>query len=200
MISRRSLIAAAAGGLAMPAVGKAAKSSLLRFVPQADLAVLDPIASYAYVTRNHAMMVFDTLYGIDIDNRPQPQMVAGHVVEDEGLRWTLTLREDLRFHDGTPVLGRDAVSSIRRWAKRDNVGQALWAVVDELSAPDDRTIRFRLKVPFSMLPAALGKIGTNVAAIMPERLAATDSALPLTEMVGSARCRGWRAPGSRRRS
>ncbi len=200
MISRRQLLAAAAGDLAMPAVGRAAGSSVLRFVPQADLAVLDPIASYAYVTRNHALMVFDTLYGIDIDNRPQPQMVASHLVEDDGLRWTLTLREGLRFHDGTPVLGRDAVASIRRWAKRDNVGQALWAVVDELSAPDDRTIRFRLKVPFPMLPAALGKIGTNVAAIMPERLAATDSALPLTEMVGSGPFRflpAERVPGVR---
>ncbi len=42
---------------------------------------------------------------------------------------------------------------------------------DELSAPDDRTIRFRLKRPFPLLPMALGKAAVPVCAMMPERLA-----------------------------
>ena len=33
--------------------------------------------------------------------------------------WTLTLRDGLLFHDGTPVLGRDVVASLRRWGARD---------------------------------------------------------------------------------
>ena len=69
--------------------------------------------------------------------------------------WTMRLREGLRFHDGTPVLARDAVASIRRFAARDGFGQALMAVTGELSAPDDRTVRFRLTKPFPHLPAAL---------------------------------------------
>ena len=39
-------------------------------------------------------------------NLPHPQMAAGHVVGDDGKRWTITLRDGLRFHDGTPVLAR----------------------------------------------------------------------------------------------
>jgi peptide/nickel transport system substrate-binding protein len=147
--------------------------------------VLDPVWSAAYVTRNHAMMVFDTLYGMDSDYRVTPQMVAGHTVSDDGLTWNLTLRDGLAFHDATPVLARDCVASIRRWAARDSYGQTLMAVTDEVSAPDDRTIRFRLKRPFALLPAALGKPGSNICAIMPERLAQTDSAKQVTEMVGS---------------
>ena len=76
------------------------------------------------------------------------------------------------FHDGTPVLARDCVASIRRWARRDAFGQTLMAVTDELSAADDRTIVFRLRQPFPLLPEALGKIGINMLPIMPERLAA----------------------------
>jgi peptide/nickel transport system substrate-binding protein len=38
---------------------------VLKFIPQADLAVLDPVWTTAYVTRHHGMMVFDTLYGTD---------------------------------------------------------------------------------------------------------------------------------------
>ena len=56
---------------------------------------------------------------------------------------------------------------------------------DELSAPDDRTVRFRLKRPFPHLPEALAGPGGNVPAIMPERLAAESPFKPVAEIVGS---------------
>ena len=184
-IRRRSLLAGAVTTLAMPAVGRAQEQKVLRFVPQSDVAVLDPILSVSYVTRNHAMLVFDTLYGVDLANKAQPQMLAGHETSVDGLRWTLTLRPGLRFHDGAPVLARDVVASLRRWGARDNVGQVLMAATDELSASGDAQVVFRLKHPFPALPFALGKIGTNVAAIMPERLAATSPLKAVGEMIGS---------------
>ena len=147
--------------------------------------MLDPIATTNYVTRNHALMVFDTLYGVDAQNRPQPQMLAGHQVERDGLEWTLTLRDGLRFHDGSPVLARDVVASLLRWGKQDNVGRALMAAADEVAAASDTTVRIRLRRPFPFLPAGLGKFGTNLAVIMPERLAAADPLTQVREMVGS---------------
>ena len=56
---------------------------------------------------------------------------------------------------------------------------------EELSAPDDRTVRFRLKRPFPHLPEALAGPGGSVPAIMPERLAATEPFKLVTEIVGS---------------
>jgi peptide/nickel transport system substrate-binding protein len=112
-------------------------------------------------------------------------MVEGHTVEQNGRLWRLRLRDGLMFHDNTPVLARDCVASIRRWARRDAFGQTLMAVTDELAAADDRTIQFRLKQPFPPLPEALGKIGINMLPIMPERLANTDPFKQVTEMVGS---------------
>jgi peptide/nickel transport system substrate-binding protein len=97
----------------------------------------------------------------------------------------MRLREGLRFHDGSPVLARDAVASIQRWGARDMYGQEVLARSDEITAPDDRTLRFRLKKPFPGLPAALGKNGASVCAIMPERLALTSPTQQVTEMVGS---------------
>ncbi|MCK8783434.1 ABC transporter substrate-binding protein [Roseomonas sp. NAR14] len=172
----------------------------LRFVPYADLALIDPIVTSAYVTRTHALMVFDTLYGLDENGAPRPQMVEGHRVEDDGKRWTLTLREGLRFHDGTPVLARDVVASLERWAKRDPFGDALMAATDELAAPDDRTIRFRLKRAFPLLPNALGKPTSYLPVIMPERLARTEPTRQVPELVGSGPFRfvaGERVPGAR---
>jgi peptide/nickel transport system substrate-binding protein len=177
--------AALAGGLAMPSLAKTAGSRVMRFIPQADLAVLDPVWTTAYVTRNHGMLVFDTLFGQDSNFQPQPQMVEGVQTDNDGKLWTLTLRPGLMFHDGTPVLARDCVASIQRWSKRDAFGQALMAATDELSAPSDKTIQFRLKRPFPLLPAALGKVGVAMLPIMPERLAKTDPFTQITEMVGS---------------
>jgi peptide/nickel transport system substrate-binding protein len=177
--------AAAIAPLAMPRLARAQGESVLRFVPFVDLSLLDPVATTATPTRNHAFLVFDTLYGLDSNFQPQPQMVEGHAVEDDGRRWLLTLREGLRFHDGSAVTARDCVASIKRWASRDSFGQALMVATDELTARDDRTIVFRLNKPFPLLPAALAKASPSMCAIMPERLAVTDAAKQVTEMVGS---------------
>ena len=187
MRRRDMLKASAAGlaGLAMPSLLRAADSTTLTFIPQADLAVLDPIWTTATVTRNHGYLVFGTLYGLDPSYAPQPQMLDGHTVEDDGKRWRLSLRDGLRFHDGAPVRASDVVASIHRWAARDAFGLALLQATDELAAAGDKVVQFRLKKPFPRLPEALGKPGTNMLCIMPERLAATDPFKPVTEMIGS---------------
>ena len=207
-MQRRHLLAAAGGALGastlgLPALGQgtAGAARVLKFIPQADLAVLDPIVTTAYVTRHHGYMVWDTLYGFDADYRPQPQMVEGHTVEQDGRRVTMRLREGLRFHDNSPVRARDCVASIRRWAARDALGQVLMSLTEELSAPDDRTIRFQLRRPFPLLFEALGKPSTPVCFIMPEALASQDPNQPLRgELIGSGPFRfaaAERVPGAR---
>jgi peptide/nickel transport system substrate-binding protein len=112
-------------------------------------------------------------------------MAAGHVVENDGKTWKLTLRDGLMFHDGEKVLARDCVASIKRWGARDAFGQALMARTDELSAPDDKTILFRLKQPFALLPDAMCHGASNMCAIMPQRIAETDPFKQFSEVVGS---------------
>src|SRR5690349_6236725 len=98
MIRRRTLMAGAAAALASPSVSRAAANAPLKFIPQSDLTILDAIATTVYTARNHGMMVFDTLFGMDSAYRMQPQMLEGFIVEDDGRRWTLTLREGLLWH------------------------------------------------------------------------------------------------------
>ena len=92
---------AGASALATPHVAKRARDRVLKFIPYADLAVLDPVWTSAYPTRNHGFMVFDTLYGQDAAFGPQPQMAAGAVVENDGKTWNIILCDGLMFHDGT---------------------------------------------------------------------------------------------------
>ncbi len=184
-MKRRAFIAAAAATaalpLACPAVGGSAKT--LIFVPQANLTSLDPVWTTATVTRNFSLMVYETLYGRDQAFNPQPQMVEGHVIDDNGKRWTMKLREGLVFHDGTPVLARDCVASLQRWLKRDAVSETINARVDAIEAPDDRTLVWRLKKPFPLLAHFLSKVQPQPV-IVPARVAATDPFKQLTEIVG----------------
>jgi peptide/nickel transport system substrate-binding protein len=197
---RRHFLAGGAAALALPAIGRAEPSRVIRFVPESDLVLFDPVVTPAAQTREHAYLIYDTLFGLDDAFRPQLQMLAGYNVENDGLLWRLTLRDGLRFHDGSRVLARDCAASIRRWGVRDTFGQALMAATDEIAAPDDRTIALRLKRRFPLLPDALGKTMAYMCPMMPERIAGTDAFQPITEAIGSGPYRylaSERVPGAR---
>lgn len=192
MIERRHVIrgaaAALATGLSLPGRAPAqavAASRTLRFIPHADLSSLDPVTTTAYIVRNHGYMVYDTLYSLDANFRPRPQMAEEHEVADGGRTVTIRLREGLRFHDGEPVRAADCVASLRRWAARDGFGATLMAATDELAAADDRTLRFRLKTPFPPLLEAIGKPSSSVPFIMPERIAQTPATTSIRDATGS---------------
>ena len=77
--SARSMVrTAAAAALIATTLGApswAQSPKVLKFIPQADLRSIDPIWTTAYITRNHGYMVYDTLFAMDKDLNPQPQMV-----------------------------------------------------------------------------------------------------------------------------
>jgi peptide/nickel transport system substrate-binding protein len=178
--------AVATGGmLASPAISQRSAARTLRLVPQGDVANFDPIWSSAYIARNAGLFVWDTLYGIDANLRPQRQMIEREEVSSNELIWTFRLRPELKFHDGEPVRARDAVASINRWSARDPMGQMIKDIEDELAAVDDRTFRWKLKTPYPKLLLALGKMITPCCFIMPERIAATDPFKQISEYVGS---------------
>ena len=75
--------------------GAMAAPKTIRAVMQADLGILDPVITTGTITADHGAMVYDTLFGIDTDLKPQPQMVGRTVVSDDKLTWTFTLRDGL---------------------------------------------------------------------------------------------------------
>src|SRR5947208_11662764 len=171
----------------VPSIGwtQTAPQKTLRFIPQADLRSIDPIWTTAYVTRNFGYLVFDTLFSLDKDFKPQPQMVDRWTVSDDKLSYRFTLRDGLKWHDGQPVRAADCVASIERWGKRDTLGQKLIEAVGEIQANDDKTFVIKLKAPFPLILDALGKLSSNVPFMMPERLAKTDAYQQIPEAIGS---------------
>ena len=189
-MKRRSFLkGTASAALMAPLAGRSAwaqsaSADLLKFVPQSNLTALDPIWTTATVTNNHGYYVFDTLYGTDKALKPQPQMAEGHEVSADGKTWRIRLREGLVFHDGAPVRAADCIQSLKRWCQRDPYGQLLVKVVSAWNAVDDRTIEIVLTRTFPLMLDALAK-SDSPPFIMPERLAVTDPAKQVPEMIGS---------------
>jgi peptide/nickel transport system substrate-binding protein len=173
--------------LFVPSIGwtQSAPQKTLRFIPQADLRSIDPIWTTAYVTRNFGYLVFDTLFALDKDFKPQPQMVDRWSASGDKLTYSFVLRDGLKWHDGHPVRAADCVASIERWGKRDTLGQKLMEAVGDMQAVDDKTFTIKLKSPFPLILDALGKLSSNVPFMMPERLAKTDAYQQIPEAIGS---------------
>lgn len=192
-IGRRSVLGgssalaatALAPRLAPTAWAQKSAASTLRVMHNGNLSSFDPIWTTAPPTKDYAYLTFDQLLAVDMKYVPRPQMAEGWTVEDEGKSCLLGLREGLKFHDGEPVRSQDCVASIRRWGARDGFGQLTMKFVDAIEVIDDKRFRLRLKKPFPLLPAALGKSSSSQCFIMPERMAKTDPMKQIIETIGS---------------
>ena len=203
-MKRRTLLktGAVAGAtlLAAPRLSLAQNTRVLRFIPQANLSSLDAVAGTQYVVRNAAVMIWETLYGVDSTNTPKPQMAEGHEVNADFTVWTFKLRDGLKWHDGEKVTSKDVIASLKRWMVRDTMGQRIKATLNAIDAVDDRTVKISLSKPFPKMLYAVGKSNAPVALIMPERIANTDPFQLIKEYVGSGPMKfntGEWVPGSK---
>ncbi len=157
----------------------------LRLVPHANLTILDPIWTTAYISRNHGYMIYDTLFGTAVDGKVKPQMVDKWTTSADKKTWTFTLRPGLEFHDGKPVTSEDVVASLKRWASRDTFGGNLAGFIDRYETPKPDTFVIVLKEPYGLMLEALGKPSSNVPFIMPKRIADTPGTEQIKEHIGS---------------
>ena len=179
----RKLLTVAAVAVAL--VASSACTNTLRVASHARLSTIDPIWTTGYVTRSHGYLVYDTLFAMDEYLQPKPQMVETWTVSDDGKVWTFRLRDGLKWHDGTMVTAEDCVASLRRWSKRDGMGQQLFRDVVDLSPVDDKSFTMTLREPNGQVLESLGKLSANVPFMMPKRIAETDPMLPISDATGS---------------
>jgi peptide/nickel transport system substrate-binding protein len=188
-LSATMLAPLAIGGFAPSAAqaGTQLKStpSILRIAVHVGLETLDPITTTAYIDRTHGYLVYDTLFAMDKNFQPKPQMVDHWTVSPDQKTWTFVLRDGLKWSDGTDVTAADCVASLERWGKRDGTGQQLFEDIASLTAPDSKTIEMQLKAPDDTVLDALAKLSSNVPFMMPERIAETSPYKSITDPTGS---------------
>lgn len=176
-ITRRTLVQsalAAGAALAVPSILRAQDKQAIRMI-MGDIQIFDPVFTTSQYTFNHAMAVYDTLFALDADLVPQPQMVDKWSASDDKRAYTFELRDGLRWHDGTPVRAADCVASIRRWGQVEPSGQLLLKEAANIAATDDKTFVITLN-------EALGSV-TDILAKPLFMMREQDAKLPATEQV-----------------
>jgi peptide/nickel transport system substrate-binding protein len=162
-----------------------ARARTIRAVMHGDLRAFDPIWTTANITAYHGAMIYDTLFALDANMNPQPQMVGKYEVSADKLTHSFQLRDGLGFSDGTPVTSDDVIASIRRWAARDGAGQHMMARVKDITKKDDKTFVISLKEPYGLVVDVMAKTSTPLLYIMRKKDAETDPMQQVKEYVGS---------------
>lgn len=180
-----SLIAAAMLSAAVLLPATASAESVLRMAKTSIPRILDPHFTTSFTERDFGYLIYDTLFAVDSKFDVKPQMVESWTVSSDKLTYTFKLRDGLTFHDGAPVTSADCVTSIKRWAQRDGMGQKLAGLTKEWTVADDKTFSLVLTQPYEFVLATLGKVGASVPFIMPERVAKTPITEPIKDYTGS---------------
>src|SRR5438874_7032659 len=160
--------ALAGASLIRPREGRAAAKTLT-VVLESEVTILDPHFITATITRTFGLHVFDMLFAMNEKGEIKPQMVDSWEVSADKLNWSFSLRDGLKWHDGTPVTASDCVASLRRWSVRDPLGKMLMADTASLEAVDARTFKLALKEPFPLMLEVLGKPNAPLPVMMPAR-------------------------------
>ena len=158
---------------------------MLRVVPHSNLAILDPIWTTAYMSRNHGYMIYDTLFGTDEKNEIKPQMVETWTVSPDNRLWTFKLREGpgVPRRQAGDRRRRDRLARALGQARRDGHG------ADGVRRPHGlgrrRTPSASSSRACGFVLEALGKPSSNVPFIMPKRVAETDAFKQIEDYTGS---------------
>src|ERR1044072_7123854 len=110
--------------------GLATAQTTLRLVMHSDLKIVH--------------LICDTRFAMDAKGAVQPQMVDTYEVSPDQLTYTLTLRDGLLWHDGTPVTAEDCSASIKRWGAKDSMGQKMMSFVQDFAVVNPQTFRILL--------------------------------------------------------
>ncbi|OZI38629.1 ABC transporter substrate-binding protein [Bordetella genomosp. 10] len=91
--------------------------------------------------------VTEGLLKYDYDLNPQPQLATAWSISPDGLRYTFTLRQGVKWHDGKPFTSADVAYSIGLLKRIHPRGRNTYANVLGIDTPDDHTVVLRLSKP-----------------------------------------------------
>jgi peptide/nickel transport system substrate-binding protein len=143
---------------------------------------LDPVGVTSDLVSIISQHVFETLYTFDGKWALTPLLASGQpIVSTDGKSYTIPLRKDVVFHDGTPMTAGDVVASLERWTKLSPRGKSAAAFIEAITVKDG-SIVITLKQPYAPLPALLA-MNNGAAAIVPK--STIDGVNPLKSFIGT---------------
>ena len=155
---------------------------ILKIATMGEPPTLDIQMSTTILTYEIMWHVFESLFTYDHALNPIPLLAESHEVGDRGLRHTITLRRDVRFHHGMQMTAADVVSSLKRWGRVATLGRVLWNDVESIEAKDSYTVVLRLKQPSASLVYGLAE---PAAMIYPRELVEPAGDVPIKAFIGT---------------
>ncbi|HSM58550.1 MAG TPA: ABC transporter substrate-binding protein [Candidatus Sulfomarinibacteraceae bacterium] len=119
---------------------------------------IDPAVGNDFSSSASLVNLYDTLVFPNVDGGVDPWVAESWETSDDGLTWTFTLRDDVTFHDGTPLEASDVVYSLERL---QNIGEGfayLFDNVQSASAVDEHTVEFTLNNPSGLFLSSLVRL------------------------------------------
>jgi peptide/nickel transport system substrate-binding protein len=168
-MNRKAFFKRAASGLLVLAallVGVASAQGTLRVAAPTEPPTLDPQLDAGGPSSVVQESIFETLVAFDDQMNLRPHLATSWTVSDDGLEYVFTLRDDVTFHDGTP-LNAEAVKFTFDRAQglidgRQSRYATLLSQLDRTEVVDEHTVRFVLKDSFAPFINNLAQLGNAI--------------------------------------
>ncbi len=155
---------------------------------------LDPHKTTAYPSFQVLENVYDTLVQPNQELEMEPALASKWETSEDGLTWTFTLREGVRFHNGNPLTAADVVYSYDRITGEKLANAYRFEAVKDVAAQGDDTVVITLNRPAPNLLSQIG--GFKGMAILDQESAKTANLARQTNGTGPFQLQSFRSGDS----
>lgn len=138
---------------------EAAKDSVVVTMPTTaePASGFDPAYGWGAGEHVHEPLIQSTLTITTTDLKIDTDLATEYSVSDDGLTWTVKIRDDVKFTDGEPLTAADVAFTYNNC--RDNSSVNDFTMLKEAVAVDDTTVEFHMNRPFSIWPYTMAIVG-----------------------------------------
>lgn len=110
---------------------------------------VNPVLAVSDVDRDLTMLIYSGLMRLNERGELVPDLAQGYEISPDNLTYTITLKDNLRFHDGEPITADDVIFTINR-IQNPTVKSPRWATWESVKVEklSDKKIAFTLKQPY----------------------------------------------------
>ncbi len=124
--------------------------------------------------------MYEALFTFDGAYETVPMLAAGVEVSEDGLTYTIPLRQGVMFHNGEEMKAADVIASFNRWAPVSSLGLAISPFLEGISEVDPYTVEIALTSPIVALPSMLARQAQGLS-IHPKSVLDTTGENPMTD-------------------
>ena len=162
-----------------PRMGGVFKAAMIGEPPSLDLHW-----TTAVITQQITWHIYESLFTYDKNYNPIPMLAESHTVTDGGRRFTIKLRQGVKFHNGKEMTSADVVPSLKRWGKMATPGKAVFKFVEAVEAKGPYEVQIHMKEPSAALIDGLAR-PNNAAAIYPKEVVDAAGDAQVTSFIGT---------------